>query len=906
MPMPVRGLGSRLRLDLLRLGVVPALAVAALAAQVAPPSPQQPANPQPPVGPQQPAGPQQPGTRVEEGGDFGPLRQMEGKPVRAILVAKAERPGTSPRPLDSVSAESFVRSLKTKVGRPFDSRWVSEDTQSLWSERRLLVQGFAKEVDNGIVVTFIVELEVEVFGGVDFVGISHLDSSTVDSLLGLTADRQVTRTEAEAMRKVLIARYRRDGYAFCGIELQDRPLAEGASSAAVGEVLDTLQRQLRFVVDEGPKVTVGAVTFTGNASFPSDTLFGMGAGTYIVRDSRIESGPARGFVNGGAFSREVIEEDLDRLRLFYRGRGFLDATVDLADVQFSRDRTTVDLSFVVVEGPRYRIREVRVEHVGPEQQPIGPGEALYSAEEIQKQLKVAPGQFYDYERLQRDMQIVQDFYGRRGHPPYNFPGMARGAQGCQVFQPQPVFGDGDEVDLVFQINEGVPKRLRDVVIRGNRFTRDQVIRRRIRVLPGDRIDMVEVQRGQRQIEQTRYFQDPATMQRPRLQLEPVTGADDMVDIALDLQDGSTGELRWGVGISTGQGAQAQLTFNKRNFDLYNPPSSWNPITAIGEILDNQAFHGGGQNLQMFLAPGSRFSQYQLTWIEPDVFGDHFDTYEGRVTGRRIIRRLPDGYTSDVLGAEVGLSRNLNDFWNVGASVRQETAEVQDLASDATSLAFDAEGKTELRGIRLSARYRDIDDLLRPTSGLELSLSGEMVGGFLGGEESLTKLTHSANLYVPLSENEMGHRTVLHLDHFFGLANEFGGSDDVFLTERFYMGGQNLRGFDFRRAGPKQFNRPLGGEASYTATAEISFPLVATRMANDVRDRELLRWVLFTDIGFLGTEIDDPTFREMRATSGIGIRIEIPFLEVPIALDLGWPWLYEESDDRRQLFFNISR
>ena len=57
---------------------------------------------------------------------------------------------------------------------------------------------------------------------------------------------------------------------------------------------------------------------------------------------------------------------------------------------------------------------------------------------------------------------------------------------------------------------------------------------------------------------------------------------------------------------------------------------------------------------------------------------------------------------------------------------------------------------------------------------------------------------------------------------------------------------------------------------------------------EVRDRELLRWVLFTDIGFLGLGLNDPTFGEMRASSGVGLRIEIPYLELPIALDLGWP------------------
>ena len=852
----------------------------------------------------------EPGVRVDGGREGNEVvlqeavRQMEGKPVRAIQVARASKPGTAPALLDADGAESFVRSLQTRTGQPFEARSVSADVSSLWNERRVLARGYAAELDGEVVVTFVIELEVEIYDAVEFLGLRQFDRGTVDSLLGLTVDRQVTRTEADAMRKVLLTRYRREGYAFCAIALEERPLADAAPLAADGNA-PRAQRRLRFVIDEGPKVTIGRITFTGNTSFPADPIFGLfGSGTYIVRDARIDSDPARGFINGAAFSREVLDEDLDKLRLFYRGRGFRDATVDLADVTFAADRTSVDLSFVVVEGPRYRIRDIRVEHLRDRKPLVGA--PRYSAEEVQRELKVRPGEFYDHERLQRDVQAIQDFYGRRGHPPSNYPGMGPGSQGCTVLPPREVFVEDNQIDLVFEVEEGVPKVLRDVVIRGNRFTRDKVIRRRIRVLPGDRIDMVEVRRGLRAIEQTRYFQDPTTMRGPRLQLETVTGQPDHVDIGLDVQDGATGELRWGIGISTGQGAQAQVTFNKRNFDLGNPPSSLNPITAIGEILDNKAFHGGGQTLQMLLAPGSRFSQFQLGITEPDVFNDHFDTYEGRINGRRIIRRLPDGYTSDVLGAELGLSRNFSDYVNVGLSLRHETASIENLAPDATLLAFDAEGNTELRGLRLSARVRDYDDFARPSDGFEVVLSGEMVGGFLGGEESLTKLTHSANYYLPLAENEMGHRTVLHLEHFFGLANEFGGSDDVFLTERFYMGGQNLRGFDFRRAGPKQFSRPIGGEATYTATAEVFFPLIATRMEGEVRDRELLRWGLFTDIGFLGTDISDPTFREMRASSGIGVRIEIPFLEVPIALDLGWPWLYEETDDRRQLFFSISR
>ena len=382
------------------------------------------------------------------------------------------------------------------------------------------------------------------------------------------------------------------------------------------------------------------------------------------------------------------------------------------------------------------------------------------------------------------------------------------------------------------------------------------------------------------------------------------GQPELVDIGLDVQDGSTGELRWGVGVSTGQGFSGNMTFNKRNFDLWNPPSSPNPITAISEILDNEAFHGGGQTLNLFLAPGNRVSQYQATWVEPDLFGSHFDTYEGRVTGRRIIRPLPDGYTSDTLGASVGLSRNFTDTFSLGASIREDGVKVRSLAPDATSLAYAAEGHTELRGMSLSAHLRDVDDFTRPSHGYDFTLSGEVVGGPFGGGANFTKLTHRADVYLTATENERGNRTVLHFGQFFGVADAFGDSANVFLTERFYMGAYNLRGFGFRRAGPKQFGRPLGGEAQWTGTIEMTLPLVATRVEGGVRDQELLRWVIFNDFGLLGTDFADRSFRQLRAASGIGLRIEIPGLNIPVSIDVGWPWRYLDTDDRDQVYFSI--
>ena len=872
--------------------------------------------------------PQDPAGRVERplptisGEIYYPdkVQALNGKPVRSIQVIQAnhlDASGASSNPvaLDVASTESIVRGLDTHVGQPFEQRKVSADCALLWSERRLVVRAFAEEVDGEVVVTYEIDLEVAIYEDVEFVGMKHLSQDIINGLIGYYPGRRTTRTEAEAMRMLLLARYHRDGYAFCNIELIDLPVAIDAGNDALTAVGQSstaetkvgLRKLLRVQVEEGPQVTVRKMDFIGNRSFAAHPILGLfGTDSYLVRDAHIESDPAGVLFGGGAFSREVLDEDIDRLRLFYRSRGFLDATVDLAYVNFTSDRDQVDLAIVVVEGPRYRVRSVKVQHITPEGKALSEA-PLYPASEVEQVIKVTSGEYYDNDRLRRDQEAIEEFYGTRGHPSVNFPGMRSSPrEGCQVLGPLEHYGDGPEVDVVFQVSEGAPKTLRDVVIRGNTYTRDAVIRRRFRVLPGERLNMVEVRNSLRRIQSTRFFQDPSAVVGPRLQIEPVPGEPSLVDLGLDVEDGPTGEFRWGVGISTGIGATAQITFNKRNFDLWNPPSSANPITAIQEILDAKAFHGGGQNLSMLLAPGNRFSQFQITYVEPDIFRDHHETYSLRVSGQRQLRRLPDGYTSDILGADIGLSRYFSEFFNAGISVRQESVNVGSLAQDATVLAFDAEGQTELRGMRFSMRYVDYDDMLRPSSGLDVNFGFEVIGGPFGGDESLTKLEHRADVYVPLSENEMGHRTVFHWRHFFGLANEFGNSDDVFLTERFRMGGADLRGFDFRGAGPSQFGRPLGGEAVYTSSYEIYFPLVATRLEGEPRDRELLRWVLFTDIGFLGLGIGDPSFGEMRGSTGVGLRIEIPYLELPIALDLGWPWMYEESDNRRQLFFSISR
>ncbi len=830
------------------------------------------------------------------------VQALQGKVVRTIVVARIGQNGRI-LPLVGEVADSVLRTLVTRAGEPLDARKVTQDVANLWNERRLVTVALARPVGEEVELTIGIRREDEVYERVEFQGLKHFERGEVDELLGLYTDRQVTSSEAIAMRNVLVARYRRDGFAFCSVDLQETDPEDAAG-------VERPRKILTLRIDEGPRVTVREVRFRGHRSYPARPLWGfVGSGDFLIRDSHIQSDPAGAILfiplRGEPFSREIIDEDLDRLRLFYRSRGHLDALVELGDVQFTADRTEVDIDFLVVEGPRYRIRSIGLVRLDPAGKEIADGDARYPSAEVLQDLKVVPGDFYDHAKIRQDLRRIQDFYGQRGHPPRASFSQSV-ADAFQILWPRERYSETFEVDLTHRLEEGSPKTLRDVILRGNTATRDKVIRRKVYQMPGERLDMTLVDKSMRHLDATRYFFNPITLQGPRFELLPVPGKADEVDLALDLEEGETGEFRWGIGISTGAGAQATLQFNKKNFDLWNPPSSLNPFTALGEIIDNRAFHGGGQQLDLLLAPGTEISQFQIAFTEPDIFGDHFDTYELRVAGRRRIRRFRDGYTTDVLGGDVGFGRNFTEFFSAGLGFRHETVKVRNLTADAPLIAFDAEGQTELRGLRATARYRDHDDPRRPTKGFDVTATAEVVGGFLGGEESLVKGTVGGNLFVPLLENAAGHWHVLRLEQSFGIAQEFGGSDDVFLTERFYLGGGNLRGFDYRGVGPSQFQRAIGGEAVYSSTLEYSYPLVATRMEHQVRDSELLRGVVFSDFGLLGLGLSDPTFTEPRLSVGVGLRIEIPVLEIPIALDLGWPILFEESDSRRQFFFSIAR
>ena len=797
----------------------------------------------------------------------------EGKEIAVIVIEGAG------------DDEAIRRQLKTKAGDALKGADVRDDIVALWERIKVRALVWVEDTDDGRVRLVFSVQEPMAYDRVEFRGVDHYDDGEVRSLLGMGVVQRVTDREAIQHKRMLMARYRRDGYYFVEIAI-DKDNEEGL---------------LTFVVDEGPKVTVRKVLFRGNASFPGSAPLGLWQN--LVGSSGIESKPGALF-SGAPYSEVAVEEDLDKIRGFYRRIGFRDAKAELARRSFAEGMEEVDLDFRIVEGRRYRISGLELRFVDERGETVA--ESLYGEERVLEEVRVKPGDFYDRDEVARDKRAIQRFYGVRGHPSTGRFGNTPIPRAFRMGDPRELFDvEKATIGITFEIFEGTPKKLRDVLVVGNTATKDHVIRRKVFLYPGDTIDTTVVEKSLRTLDALRYFQSMRDMTGARFELEPVEGSSEELDLRVRVKEGDTGALVWGAGVSSGLGMVGRLQFTKRNFDLFQLPSSLNPATVVGEIMENKAFHGAGQELEMFLAPGTEISMFRMDLSDPDLFGEHIDTIGGRIQGFEQMRIL-DSFNTDSLGLVLGMQRNFSEELQAGIFIRQETVDVDDLESDAPGLVKDAEGQTELRGMGFNFRWRDFDHFMRPTEGFEVKARGEVLGGSFGADESFWKIGLSYRYYHPLFVDSRDRAHVLHLRQNFDFGRAFGGSDDLFLTERYYMGGSNLRGFDQRQAGPVENGHPLGGEARFLTTLEYQFPLVSTRLESQLGETELLRGVIFMDTGQLGVGIDDSSFSDLRVSVGFGVRIIVPYFTFPIALDLGFPVMSEETDDRKVFYFTLGK
>jgi len=352
-----------------------------------------------------------------------------------------------------------------------------------------------------------------------------------------------------------------------------------------------------------------------------------------------------------------------------------------------------------------------------------------------------------------------------------------------------------------------------------------------------------------------------------------------VDVNIDVTEGRTGRLMFGVGVNSDAGVVGSLTLQEDNFDIMRPPRSW------ADIVNGRAWRGGGQSFRVEAVPGSDVSRYLVSWQDPYFLRSDFSL---GVSGFYYNRFYRD-WTEDRLGGRVSLGYVLNKYWSVSSALRLESVKMRSF--DATNPAtpqdlVDVKGSNFLSTAALTLSYDTRDSSFTPTQGGNVDLTYEQ--GF--GEFTYPRFDLSGGKYFTLFERPDGFGK--HVLAVTGQAGWTGSGTPIF--ERYYAGGySSFRGFAFRGITPRENGFRVGGEFMTTGSVEYMVPLTAD---------DNIRAVVFSDFGTVEPEAGLDAFR---ASAGFGVRLVIPAMgPAPLAFDFAWPITKQDEDDTRVFSFYV--
>jgi outer membrane protein insertion porin family len=446
-------------------------------------------------------------------------------------------------------------------------------------------------------------------------------------------------------------------------------------------------------------------------------------------------------------------------------------------------------------------------------------------------------------------------------------------------------GDGQpQVDLLIQVSEGKRFRTGMISVVGNTITRDRVIRRQLTLQPGRPLDATAAKESEQRVANTRLFA-PGSV-KVALQPEDPQNAPGERDVVVEVGETNTGSFNIGVSAGSDGGVAGLISLSQRNFDITDTPDS------LGEFFSSDSFRGGGQTLTFLVSPGDRVRNFELGLSDP-ALNDSEYSGSAKIFYRQ---RIYGAYDENRYGARFSVGRRFGSLWSLNVPIKIENVDLSDLDADAPKEYFDVADSRLINSVGLSLTRSSLDRLAFPTKGTRIEFGFEQYG-FLG-DEAFTRLNAEWSRYFLLEQDVVGRSTTLQLS---ARANYILGGEDVApFYERNFLGGQNFRGFAFRRAGPVGFRNdngqrgddPVGGNWLFFAGAELTRPLIEESVAGAV----------FIDTGTVERELG---FSEYRASVGVGIRLLIPQLgNAPLAFDFAIPVMKQDFDKSRLFTFTL--
>ena len=413
-----------------------------------------------------------------------------------------------------------------------------------------------------------------------------------------------------------------------------------------------------FVVGEGPKLKIRDVEFVGNEAIEDGTL------QRKIKENKPKN-PFYGWISGGGTYKEAMfEEDAAKVVEYYQNRGYPQARVgnpEVKTLEDSKDGKTrwIQLRIPVTEGERYRMGDLRFE-----------GNKLVRSEGLRTLYDLQPGDWYSRKKLQDGNKKAQEIYGGAGYMEFtpfpmmtfsddpNRPETTLAAQVpaalAEVAAATPAANrptdNAPTVDVTMRIDEGPQYFVNRITFTGNTTTRDNVIRREMRLVEGGIFNTEALKYSVRRLNQLGYFKELKGDDRD-MQVEKTPNKENNVDVTLKFEEQNRNQLTFGAGVSQYEGFFGQLGFQTSNF------------------------LGRGESLTLSMQAGDRAQNYQLAFTEPFLFDRNitggFDIY------KRSLQYI-GYYTQKSTGGNLIFGFPVADFSRMFMNYSYETVKMTDL------------------------------------------------------------------------------------------------------------------------------------------------------------------------------------------------------------------------------------
>lgn len=587
-----------------------------------------------------------------------------------------------------------------------------------------------------------------------------------------------------------------------------------------------------FEIDEGPKTTIKKIFFAGNNHF-SDTKLAS-----ILRSK--EAHWYRFFSSNDTYDPDRVDFDKELLRKFYTSQGYADFRVVSAVADLNPQRDGFLLTYTIEEGPKYKFGTIDVESRLQKVQ----------TENLQKNVKTLKGDVFNEEQVDSSVDAITQYLGDFGYAFVDIdPQFTRNAE-------------DNTISIHYVIQEGRKMYINRININGNVRTLDKVIRREFRVVEGDPYNAAQIRRSEQRIKNLGFFE--------KVELTTArTDSPDKVDINVNIQEKSTGEINFGAGYSTTDGALVNAGIRERN------------------LL------GKGQDLRFDVTRAQRKTDGQISFTEP-YFMDKdiaagFDLFSVSTD-----RETESSYQSESNGIVLRASYDLTEYLRHTLRYSLKSDDITDVSTDSSLYIKEQEGQNTTSLIGQTFLYDKRNNSLNPTKGYYAKLIEDLAG--LGGDSKFLRHEARAGYFIPLLHDNI----VLQLSANGGYIVGLNGSD-VRINERFFLGGDDLRGFKTAGVGPRDSvtSDALGGNAYYLGSAELKFPLGLPEELD-------FSGLLFVDAGSLwdsdssgsGVQQSNST----RVSVGTGLSWGSPV--GPIRIDVGFPIMKEKYDRTQQVRFSF--